>query len=270
MITSRTHNWTAQMKWHSYHNHSTYSDGQNSMEEMLLAAKAAGVCEYGFSDHYIVTPWGKEIDWGIKLDALDSYVESVLALKKKYDSEDFTVRLGLEVDYFQENIDKTMAVLAGYPLDYIIGAVHFTDEFNFDTNADDWKPFSQEQINQVYATFWNKMKLAAGSGYFTILAHLDLPKKYDFRPTVDFTAEAEAVIQAAAAHHLATEINTAGWLKPCQEQYPEFSLIKKCVAAGLPIAISADAHATKNVIQGFDHALELLRKAGGQDPFVLS
>ena len=34
-----------------FHTHSTYSDGDNTLEEMVQAALAKGFSAYGFSDH---------------------------------------------------------------------------------------------------------------------------------------------------------------------------------------------------------------------------
>ncbi|MBP5300383.1 MAG: hypothetical protein J6Y80_03160, partial [Victivallales bacterium] len=40
----------------SYHNPSIWSDGTAGIREMALAAKAAGVTEFGISDHLVLPP----------------------------------------------------------------------------------------------------------------------------------------------------------------------------------------------------------------------
>ncbi len=256
------------MDWHSYHNHSTWSDGQNGMEDMLLAARAAGIREYGFSDHFILTPWGEDIDWALSAADLPGYVDEVLALKKKYDSPDFTVRLGLEVDYFAERLPEIRRLLRALPFDYLIGACHFVGQFPIDTSIEYWRPLTQAQIDETYAAYWQKLLGAAESGLFTFLAHLDLPKKYKFASTRDFHDERRAVIQAAAANGIGTEVNTAGWRKLCAEQYPARDLLQECADAGLRVFLSADAHDTSVVTAGFPEGLALLASVG-LEPAVL-
>ena len=40
----------------SYHNHSNFSDGSSSLEQMCRSAKAAGLREFGMSDHWVIPP----------------------------------------------------------------------------------------------------------------------------------------------------------------------------------------------------------------------
>lgn len=43
-----------EMQKFSYHNHTNFSDGKCSLEDMVAQAKAIGFCEMGISDHLIV------------------------------------------------------------------------------------------------------------------------------------------------------------------------------------------------------------------------
>ena len=97
----------------SYHNHSRWSDGVASPEEMYRAAKATGVREFGLSDHLVIPPgegYGTGA-WCLPPDRLEEYVAECLYWKERLDDETFTIRIGLEVDYFEENHQEVLAEL---------------------------------------------------------------------------------------------------------------------------------------------------------------
>ncbi|HPY91077.1 MAG TPA: PHP domain-containing protein, partial [Lentisphaeria bacterium] len=133
----------------SYHNHSRFSDGIDSINDMVQAAKTAGLAEFGLSDHWVVTPFtDPEVKtWSMAHDQLDNYIAGVLQAKQDYSDDSFQVRLGLEVDFFPENAAVVVAALGDRPFDYLIGSVHFVDRFSVDISADNWAPLSQERID---------------------------------------------------------------------------------------------------------------------------
>ena len=86
------------MTYCTYHSHSTFSDGKNTMEDMVLAAIDAGYTKLGFSDH---TPFpydnGYYNDTKMLPDQLEGYIDSVLSLKEKYAAQ-IEILLGLECE----------------------------------------------------------------------------------------------------------------------------------------------------------------------------
>ena len=65
----------------TYHAHSTYSDGKNTLEEMVQAAINCGMKEIGFTDH---APMQFFCDWSMDAKNVQSYNNEVLALREKY------------------------------------------------------------------------------------------------------------------------------------------------------------------------------------------
>ena len=61
---------------------------------------------------------------------------------------------------------------------------------------------------------------------------------------------------------MAMEVSTAGLRKPVGEIYPARALLDMAVDAGVPIALSSDAHLPAHVGFGYEQALELLADAG--------
>ena len=114
-----------------YHNHSSWSDGGTDLKETCRAAKKTGLKEFGLSDHWVVSPYEemKIVEWSLRLDRLDEYVETLLKMRKELEDETFSLKIGLEVDFFYENADSVLANLEKYPIDYLIGSVHYSDLF---------------------------------------------------------------------------------------------------------------------------------------------
>ncbi|MHB0937548.1 MAG: histidinol-phosphatase [Armatimonadota bacterium] len=249
----------------NYHNHTDWSDGRATLEEMIAGARAAGLAEFGLSDHYAPFPDGRAVEWALAADFLPEYVERILAAKTA-EASGLVIRLGIEIDFFPETIEAAKTELARYPFDYLIGSVHFVKPgphfFPIDYDASRWEVLSAEKVNTVWRLYWVQIRALAESGCCDFIGHLDLPKKYGFLPTADFTAEANAALDAIAAAGLAIEINTAGWQKPVNEAYPSLSLLRAARERDIPLLINADAHIPADAAADYDRARALARQAG--------
>ena len=95
------------------HTHSTYCDGKDTLEEMLLSAIEQGFDSVGFSGHSYMhySP-----SHSMSIEGTEAYKKEVAFLKEKY-KDKLDIFCGLEVDMYSE-ID-----LSGY--DYLLGAVHY-------------------------------------------------------------------------------------------------------------------------------------------------
>lgn len=249
----------------NYHSHTNWSDGRATLEEMIAGARAAGLAEFGVSDHYAPFPDGRAVDWALPADFLPEYVERILAAKAA-EASGLVIRLGVEIDFFPESISVATATLAQYPFDYLIGSVHFVKPgphfFPIDFDASRWEVLSPEEVNTIWRLYWRQIRALAESGCCDFIGHLDLPKKYGFLPTVDLTAEANTALNAIAAAGLAIEINTAGWQKPINEAYPSLALLHAARERDIPLLINADAHIPEDAAADYDRARALAREAG--------
>jgi histidinol-phosphatase (PHP family) len=104
------------------------------------------------------------------------------------------------------------------------------------------------------------MARMAQTGLFHLAGHLDLVKKFDFRPTVDLSREIGATLDAIAGSGMAIELNTSGWSKPCRAPYPSEDLLRDAVARGIPVVITSDVHRKADLDRHFDQAVEMLRR----------
>ena len=214
------------------------------------------------SDHYVLTSKPcPDAEWFMPPGQLDEYVAEVRAAATLVR---IPVRLGLEVDFFpdQDQAAAISTVLDRTELDYVIGGVHSLHDFPIDSSPTYWEPLTQDQVNDVYAQYWAHVLQLVESGLFDIVAHLDRPKKYAFYPTIDFSGETTAVLDAVADCGMVLELNAAGWDKTCAEQYPTQAILEGCFARGIPTLISADAHATGEIARHYAKAADMLRAVG--------
>lgn len=244
----------------SYHVHSRWSDGQGEIADLVMAAAKLGLDELGISDHYTLRPDRAQMNWSMRLDLLDRYVEAVQAVMGRRGGP--VVRLGLEADYFPETADALADVLASQPFDYVIGSVHFVDGFPIDECAENWERLTQDERDDVIRGYWVRVRQSAESGLFDIAGHLDLTKRFGFHPSVDVSREISAALDAIAKAGMSVELNTAGLYAPCGEIYPAPSIARGCFERRIPVLITSDAHTPQNIARGYKEASRLLSQIG--------
>jgi histidinol-phosphatase (PHP family) len=226
-----------------------------------LAAQAVrlGFTEIGFSEHNPM-PRDDWDDWHMLQADLDTYVANVETARRAYPS--LAIKLSLEMDFIPGQEDWVRQLIARYPWDYIIGAVHYVSEswaLDNPYRLSEWKsrdPFA------VWTTYFERLAMAAESGLFDIIAHADLCKKFCFYPKEDCTPLFRRLIEAARKAGMALELNTAGLRKDCKEIYPSRPIVQMAREAGLPLTFASDAHAPEEVGMNFTEAIALARSAG--------
>jgi histidinol-phosphatase (PHP family) len=246
-----------------YHvHHERCGHAVDSMEAYVQAALRLGLGEMGLSDHlylYWLPLDQRDPTLGMREEQLDEYVAEVRRLQRDYPQ--IRLRLALEVDYIPGCERELAAILDQHQWDYLLGSVHFLDDWGFDQERYQ-DEFSRRDINEVYRQYYELVGRAAESGLFDVITHLDLPKKFGHRPTVDLTEIHHDVARRLARAGVAVEVNSAGLRKPVRELYPSLELLSICRQAGVPATLSSDAHRPEEVGQDFDRSLQHLRQAG--------
>ena len=136
----------------SYHNHTTWSDGSASLAALIAGARLAGVDELGISDHYVLHP-AVSIPWPMPLERLADYVAELAAARAA--TTEVALRIGLEADYFPETVDELARRLAPCSFDYLIGSVHFVNDFPVDEAAGLWERLDDAARNDSWRQYWH-------------------------------------------------------------------------------------------------------------------
>ncbi len=241
----------------TYHCHTQYSDGVNSPEEMINKAKEIGFTSIGISDHLVLHPTIANIDWAISLNHLDNYVCEIRNLQ----NNNFDIKLGLEVDFFPENPKNKdlLDIINRYNFDYLIGSIHYIEEFPLDHLKSDWEVLSQAQINKIYMKYWENIKLMAETNLYSIIGHIDLPKKLGFLPNIDLSKYITNALLAIKKNNLTIEINTAGIYKVCKEIYPSDDILNQCKKLKISIMINDDAHSVDELGQYYKELQRMMK-----------
>jgi histidinol-phosphatase (PHP family) len=267
------------LKKADYHIHTVLSHhAEGSMEDTVRAALAAGLDEMGFSDHLPFPKPRSGPSWNIEPDEYPKYVDEVLRLRKAYPQ--IAIRLAVEADFFPDCLPRLRELLAQAPLDYVVGSVHYLGmgpglalhaESKRDWGVDspeEQGEWANQDVDRVYVEYFRQMRLAAESGLFQVMGHVDLPKKFGQFPRGDLTLEYARTAESFKKAGVVVELNTAGLRKRCKEIYPSPGLLKAFRTQGVPITFGSDAHAPADVAKGFDAAAVLARSAGYEEVHV--
>jgi histidinol-phosphatase (PHP family) len=250
-----------------YHVH-TFRCGHAGGESRayVAAAIAAGLAEIGFTDHiplYFLPGGKRDPKLAMREDQFEEYVEEVRALAREFEGR-IAVRLGLEADYAEGHEDELARWVGRADWDLVLGSVHWVAGAWIDAPGAA-RRFEAEGTEALYREYYRLLSKAAATGLFDVLTHFDLPKKFGHRPPVPAADAEDRAIAAAAAAGCAVEVSSAGLRKPVAEIYPEERLLRRLVAAGVPITFSSDAHAPAEVGWGYDRTVPHARAAGARE-----
>jgi histidinol-phosphatase (PHP family) len=249
-----------------YHSHTPLClHAEGEPEAYIEAAVAAGITEYGISDHCPMRPEPFD-DWRMRESDLAGYF-SWLDRARRHANGRIPVRAGLECDWIKGGEGWINDLAGRYPWDYLIGSVHYLGDWDFD-NPKWLGRWAESDIDAVWTHYWNTYVDMAESGLFDILGHADLVKKFCHVPGGDLDRFYEPAIDAIAAAGCAIELNTAGWHKPCAEAYPAPRFLELACSAGIPLVISSDAHRPSEVARDFPKAIEWAKAAGYRETLL--
>jgi histidinol-phosphatase (PHP family) len=197
------------------------------------------------------------------VDDLDAYCEFV--------REETDLKLGIEADYVAGREDRLASLLESREWDYVIGSVHFLRDEAVDMEEFDvWRSGDPDK---VWARYFDTVGESARTGMYDIIAHPDLVKVWGAdrpRPDGDLRRFYERAIEGLVEGDVAVEVSTAGLRKPAREIYPAPAFLELCLEAGLPLALSSDAHVPADVGRDYDRALEVLHGLGVRELAVFS
>lgn len=190
------------------HNHTTYSDGIHTLEEMALACRDAGYAYLGICDHSRSAAYAGGLS-----------IERVLAQHaeiEKWNAQlsPFRIFKGIESDILADgSLDYPEEVLALF--DLVVASVH-----------------SGLRMDEEKAT--RRLLKAIENPYTSILGH---PSGRLLLSREAYPLNYPTIIDACAANEVAIELNANPWRLDLDWRWIEYALEK-----GVKIAINPDAH----------------------------
>ena len=268
----------------SYHCHTNFSDGHNSLVEMVRRAKAVGFTELGISEHLIVhknmwqspscavnaymkaQPHIYNTDFA---DILEHFQRHCDEMRRVAKAENFKLHTGFEVDFFTYDgwFEQLQDFLHKLDYDYVISGNHFLFDENCESiiNLTDLPILCTDTAvcRDYLRRHFQTMEQAVATGCFKFLAHLDYARRLgdDLCGPNDFWPEKLAVLDALASHNVAMEISTKG-LRRVNDYYPSGNILDAAAARNICFVISDDAHSLEEVGANFAGAEKALQQHG--------
>ena len=244
----------------------TRPKGTDSMETMALfaaSAKAHGVQEFAITEHIYHFTQAREIvdnAWSKEkcFYDLDTYVN----LLQKAQQAGLPVKVGIEMDYVEGKEKVIEEIIRGYPWDFVLGSVHWIDDWGFDL-SEHLAEWDRREVDQAYRDYFRLLGQAIEMGCFNSMSHPDLIKVMGHMPQGDVLDLYESfATQVAFQPGLCVEISSAGLRKPVGRIYPEKPLLEACARKNIAITTASDAHFVEDIGKDFDQVEALAQSCG--------
>lgn len=209
------------------HNHSTYSDGKNSILEMAQAAKNLGFEYFGITDHSKSAYYANGLD---EQRVLAQHAE-IDQINAQY--PELCVFKGIEADILSNgDLDYSQDFLKNF--DFVVASIH-----------------SNLQMNEAKAT--ERLIKAIENPYTTIIGH---PTGRLLLRRNGYPLDMQKIIDACATNRVALEINA----HPLRLDL-DWRWVHKALEKGVKISINADAHDIEG-LQNHRFGVLVARKGG--------
>ncbi len=246
----------------NYHTHSTFCDGKNTPEEIVLAAIDGGMHAIGFSGHGYT---GFDLRYCMK--DTEGYIREIKRLKEKYKSE-IEIYLGVEEDAHnpvkRESFDYILgsshyALVGGtyYPIDS--GVSYFEKALaayggNILSFAEDYFSFFSGYINRRRPDI---------IGHFDLLTKFDDVSERRFFGNPEYMAMARRYAECAVKSGSVFEVNTGAISRGYRSApYPHEELLYVIKKADGRVMLNSDSHSIDTLTFGFGEARDIIKSVG--------
>jgi histidinol-phosphatase (PHP family) len=248
-----------------YHIHTEASpDAEGTMQDYIRVAQEKKIDEIGFSDHILLKHFENRSN--LLVHEMPTYIQDFLEAKQE---SLVPMKLGAEVDFFDDKIDIMREFIHKYPFDYVMGSVHVIGNWIVDEPSE-IQEYSKKDLSRVYKDYFGLVEELCACGLFDILGHPDLIKIFGFKPAEDLAAIYEETAEAIARAKMCVEINPKGLIRPCREIYPSLQFLRILHAHDVPITFGSDAHSPKDLGLNIDEAVRLAKKVGYSEACTFS
>ncbi len=249
------------------HTHTTFSDGKNAPEELVLTALEKGFFSLGFTDHSY-TPFDES--YCMKKEAYPAYKAEISRLEEQYQDK-IELYCGTEFDFYSPPELKE-----GF--DYLIAGVHYIEAGGVYYAVDHCVEATRQGIDEgcggdeneyVRRYYANVADCAALRPLY--MAHFDLLTKFGvidedsnyYRKTA---LEALDVLLDAG---IPIEINTGAMARKKKDvPYPAAFLMERIAERNGYVVVGSDCHDKTQLDYAFDDALALAKSTGVRNVLV--
>ena len=242
------------------HLHCIYSgDSETPAEDEVNKAVSLGMEHICFTDHH--DPFvNSDIDF--ELD-FPSYLDGIGKLRTAH-ADRIDIGIGLELGLQTHIKDHLVSLSEAYPLDFIIGSIHFVD------GLDPYYPeyfvkYGKNAYTRYFETVLENLKIMS---CFDSLGHLDYIVRYGKGSDLTYSYEEYAhlidpILRILIDRGIALECNTGGMSRGLPEPNPCYDIFRRYrQMGGELITLGSDAHDPSTLGCYFEEAGEMLRSIG--------
>lgn len=256
----------------TYHVHTRFCDGDDTVEDIAAAAAAQGVRLLGFSGHSFTA-----FDRGYCMspEQTQQYAAAVHAARARFEGT-LHILLGAEQDFYAD--------VPALPLDYTIGSVHYLRVADGFAAVDESADIQRETVEKYFdgdpykytrAYFDTVARVIDRTGC-TVIGHFDLVAKFNEKTQLfseddpRYLTPAKEAIAMLCERDAVFEINTGALFNGRRQTlYPAPPLLKTIKEAGGRILLSSDSHRKDTLLFGFERAADMAAHCGFNSRVIL-
>ena len=156
------------------------------------------------------------------------------------------IKFGLEVCYFKDYEDLVVEQTKDKGFDFLLGSIHFVDNFAFDHTAELWEGID---VDKTYETYFEDSIALAKSQIFDGIGHPDAIKLFGHKPSYALTDYYERLAKALSDSNMYADQNS-GVERRCHDTASlgmDAELIRALKRHNVKIITSSDAHKPEDV-----------------------
>lgn len=262
------------MNKQNLHTHTTYTDGKDTPEDLVLKAIERNFDSIGFSEHSYLQYSSNPNQ--LTAEKMELYKKEIADLKSKY-RDRIGIYCGLEYDFYSDTDTDG--------LDYLIGSVHY---LNCNGSVLTFDRGLAETVDYVKTNFGGN-GLSFAKSYFETVARLPERKTFDIVGHFDIITknnERGAFIDVSSREYLDSgfeaihalfgkipffEVNTGAISRGYRTSpYPQIEFLNEFRRCGFGAVITSDCHDKHHIDCHFDEAKALLESAGFHSRWILT
>jgi histidinol-phosphatase (PHP family) len=240
---------------------------KQGMRRFVLQAQKNGLQHICFTEHAPLLPSG------MSEAEMEAYVRYTHELQEEFATPN--IRLGVELDFHPDLIERAARLINQYPFDYVLGSVHIHTELYRER-------ISGKSFEEVVSLALELTLEAVKSGLFDTIAHLDFCRwlcdagRFGAWPGTyhpeHFREQFLAIFAAMEATDTVLEVNSSGLCKSFSSVLPCPEVLQWAADFDLRYIFGSDAHTPDRVGEGRQTSLKMLlpRQRQALVPFLNS
>lgn len=249
----------------NFHTHTSFCDGKESAESMVLAAIEKGFSVLGFSGHSYTF---FDESYCMSKEGVKDYIKEIQRLKEVY-ADKIDLHCGIEQDFYSEESISDF--------EYAIGSVHYIKKDERFLFVDESAEIMRRDIQNLFdgdpyayaKVYFETVGEVLSKTKADIIGHFDLLTKFNEDNDIFDTTNPRyreygmEAIEALIPYEKPFEINTGAIYRGLRQgAYPSVDFLKEIKKRGGKILLSSDSHDGNSLGFRFEEMVKLALEIG--------